>query len=202
MASIDTECESSSSVEGPLTLSATLDEKRREERSAQDNSAPEIQQESVNYLGYYSSHEQLMQQLILDHAKVTQEQIKEMVAKGMVHCRTHLLWNKLVAPQDCQGLTYAEFMELKGLARLHNLCDIQPSLGALLNQPLTWYQGLSKLLLAKYADQNRIYVSADGNIQHYVILHPRYVGAFMLLSMDMHTSRGVIIVVSKQWCKS
>lgn len=108
----------------------------------------------------------------------------------MVHCRTHLLWNKLVA-YDSSALTYAEFMELKGLARLENLCDMHPNLGSLLNQPLTWYQGLSKLLLAKYSDQHRVYISSDGNIQHYVVLHPRYVGAFMLLSMDLHTSRGV-----------
>lgn len=111
---------------------------------------------------------------------------------GMVHCRTHLLWNKLVA-WDANALTYAEFMELKGLARLENLCDLHPNLHSLLNQPFTWYQGLSKLLLTKYNDQHRTYISSDGNIQHYVILHPRYVGAFMLLSMDLHTSRGVSV---------
>lgn len=42
----------------------------------------EISQEFVNYLGYYSSHEQLMQQMILDKAIMTQKHIKDMVAKG------------------------------------------------------------------------------------------------------------------------
>lgn len=74
---------------------------------------------------------------------------------------------------------------------MENLCDVNPNLRSLLNQPLTWYQGLAKLLLSKYNDQNRSYISPDGNIQHHVILHPRYVGAFMMLSMDLHTSRGV-----------
>lgn len=42
----------------------------------------EIKQESVNYLGYYSSHEQLMQQLILDCANATQKKIGDMVMQG------------------------------------------------------------------------------------------------------------------------
>ncbi|KAJ8945629.1 hypothetical protein NQ314_009160 [Rhamnusium bicolor] len=161
--------------------------------SQQSSTIPyiEIYQESVNYLGYYSSHEQLMQQLILDKANMTQKHIKDMVAKGMIHCRTHLLWNRLISPQESQILSYDEFMELKGLAKLEHLCHMHPNLGPLLNQPLSWYQGLAKLLLVKYVDQYRSFISSDGNIQHYVILHPRYFGAFMLLSMDLHTSRGV-----------
>ncbi|KAJ8923504.1 hypothetical protein NQ315_010082 [Exocentrus adspersus] len=168
--------------------------------SQQSNSIPyiEIYQESVNYLGYYSSHEQLMQQLILDKAITTQKHIKDMVAKGMVHCRTHLLWNRLISPQDSNSLTYEEFMELKSLAKLDHLCNVHPNLGPLLNQPLSWYQGLAKLLLGKYVDQSRSFISADGNIQHYVILHPRYFGAFMLLSMDLHTSRGDLYAVYRE----
>lgn len=109
----------------------------------------------------------------------------------MVDCRTHLLWNKLVSPQESNQLTFNEFMELKNLARLESLCDIHQNLSFLLHQPLAWYQGLTKLLLIKYSDQNRTFVSEDGNIQHYVILHPRYDGAFILVSIDLHTSRGV-----------
>lgn len=52
--------------------------------SQHSNSLPyiELYQESVNYLGYYSSHEQLMQQLILDKANMIQKHIKDMVSKG------------------------------------------------------------------------------------------------------------------------
>ena len=57
-----------------------------ENRSERSDEQPvqqfEISQESVNYLGYYSSHEQLMQQMILEKAYTTQRHIKEMVAKG------------------------------------------------------------------------------------------------------------------------
>lgn len=53
-------------------------------------------QEAINYLGYYSSHEQLMQQLILEQADSAVQRIRAMVSQGMVHCRRHLLWNKLL----------------------------------------------------------------------------------------------------------
>lgn len=193
MNSSDTECETSGSTDVPF-LSSVFDETRTEKSEKRiEDSCSTIKQEPINYLGYFSSHEQVMRQLILDCAYMTQKQIRSMVAKGMVHCRTHLLWNKLVSCQESSALTYAEFMELKGLAKLESLSDMHPNLGSLLNQSLNWYQGLAKLLLVKYADHNRVYMSTDGNIIHYVILHQRYVGAFMLLSIDSHTSRGVSI---------
>lgn len=60
---------------------------------SQQSSIPhvEICQESVNYLGYYSSHEQLMHQLILDKAETTQKHIKDMVAKGKLAYLTLLI---------------------------------------------------------------------------------------------------------------
>nr|XP_023016879.1 KICSTOR complex protein SZT2-like [Leptinotarsa decemlineata] len=168
--------------------------------SQQSTSLPyvEINQESVNYLGYYSSHEQLMQQLILDKANTTQKHIKDMVEKGMVHCRTHLLWNRLISPHQSSALTYQEFLELKKFARLEHICHLYKSLGALLNQPLSWYQGLAKLLLVRYVDNHRTFMSPDGNIQHYVIMHQENFGAFMLLSVDFQTSRGGLYAVYRE----
>lgn len=42
----------------------------------------EIKQESVNYLGYYSSHEQLMQELMFGHANATRRKIQDIVKQG------------------------------------------------------------------------------------------------------------------------
>lgn len=155
----------------------------------------EIKQESVNYIGYYSSHEQLMQQLMMEQATSARHDIREMVTKGMVHCRTHLLWNRLVSHPDLNQLTYGEFMELRTLTQLENITQVEPTLKLLLDQPFSWYQGLSKLILAKYSDQHRLYVSPDGNTQHLVILHPRYNSTFIVTSVDLHTSRGVSIPI-------
>lgn len=114
---------------------------------------------------------------------------------GMVHCRTHLLWNKLILHQETNQLSYEEFTELTNFSKVENLCDLNQNLTSLLvHQPLTWYQGLTKLLLSKYQDQRRSYISPDGNVQHHVMLHQGYVGAFMMLKMDLHTNRGVCFI--------
>ncbi|KAL1492858.1 hypothetical protein ABEB36_011037 [Hypothenemus hampei] len=157
-----------------------------------------IMQEAVNYLGYYSPHEQIMQQLILDKAESIQKDIRDMVSKGMAHCRTSLLWNRMILPQDSTQLTFEEFIELKRLATLTPLAQLNPSLGPFLNQPLTWYQGLAKQLLGKYADLHRKFISDDKNIEYYVILHSRYYAAFMLLSIDHGTGRGEVYAVYRE----
>uniref|UniRef100_A0A1Y1NEI7 Uncharacterized protein n=1 Tax=Photinus pyralis TaxID=7054 RepID=A0A1Y1NEI7_PHOPY len=44
-----------------------------------------IKQESVNYLGYYSSHERMMQELILEQSCIGQKKIREIVSQGNDH---------------------------------------------------------------------------------------------------------------------
>lgn len=135
-----------------------------------------------------------MQQLIHTCAETTRTKIKNMISRGMVHCRTHLLWNKLVSKPETSQLTYAEFMELRDLTRLEKISDIEPLLKPLLmKQPISWFQQFAKILTAKYMDQHRYFVSPDGNVQHYVVLHPRYSGAFMMLSMNLHSGQRVSI---------
>jgi hypothetical protein len=72
---------------------------------------------------------------------------------------------------------------------------MDPRLSPLLCQPLSWYQALSKVLMAKYGDHCRVFMAPDGNAQHIVVLHPRYVEAFMMLSIDLNSSRGVSFVL-------
>lgn len=79
----DPEREASSSVELPTGDDESKNDKKAFVKDDKSYTARgEIKQESVNYLGYYSSHEQVMQQLILDCASATQKQINNMVAKG------------------------------------------------------------------------------------------------------------------------
>ena len=90
-----------------------------------------------------------------------------------------------------QSLSYAEFVELLRLARLESLSSIDARLTPFLTQPLSWYYSLARVLLSKYADHNRQFNAPDGSIQHIVILHPRYLDAFVMLSIDSQTSHGV-----------
>jgi hypothetical protein len=149
----------------------------------------QIRQESVNYLGYYSSHEQLMQQLIMSQATAAHRHISNMIEQGALDCRTHLLWNRLLESRST--LTYAEFAELCSLACVESLSKLDPRLTPLVNQPIAWYHGLAKLLQNKYQEYHKQFNAPDGNIMHHLILHPNYVQAFMMLTIDMHTSRGV-----------
>lgn len=157
--------------------------------SASSANLSQIRQESVNYLGYYSSHEQLMQQLIMAQASAAQQHIRSMIEQGALHCRTHLLWNRLLESRST--MTYAEFVELRSLACVEPLTRIDSRLNPLLNQPIGWYQALAKLLQNKYQEYHKQFNAPDGNLTHHLVLHPNYVQAFMMLTIDLHTSRGV-----------
>lgn len=149
----------------------------------------QIRQESVNYLGYYSSHEQLMQQMIMSQAQAATARITTMIKDGALQCRTHLLWNKLL--ENRSTMNYIEFTELCTLAQVEPLSKLDPRLSPLLNQPLNWYQSLSKVLINKYQDHHKLFNAPDGNVTHIVVLHPSYLQAFMMLTIDLHTTRGV-----------
>ncbi|XP_066587997.1 KICSTOR complex protein SZT2-like [Prorops nasuta] len=153
----------------------------------------EIRQESINYLGYYSSHEQLMQQMMMTQAQVARHDITDMIKRGASQCRTHLLWNKLLESKS--SMAYTEFMELCSLAHVESLSKLDPRLSPLVNQPISWYQALSKILQNKYQECHKQFNTPDGNITHHLILHPRFLQAFMMLTIDLHTSRGELCAV-------
>lgn len=153
----------------------------------------QIRQESINYLGYYSSHEQLMQQLIMSQAQAAREHITSMIEQGALHCRTHLLWNKLLESKSTMSL--AEFTELRSLSCVEPLTTLDSRLSPLVSQPVTWYQALAKVLQNKYQEYHKQFNTPDGNVTHHLILHPSYVQAFMMLTIDLHTSRGVSIMI-------
>ncbi|XP_076669350.1 KICSTOR complex protein SZT2 isoform X3 [Andrena cerasifolii] len=157
----------------------------------------QIRQESINYLGYYSSHEQLMQQTIMSQANAARTHILNMVDRGALQCKTHLLWNKLL---ECKSaMNYKEFSELCSLAHVESLSNLDPRLGPFLNQPISWYQTLSKVLQNKYQEHHKQFNTPDGNITHLLILHPSLFQGFMMLTIDLHASKGDLCAV---YCKS
>lgn len=176
----------------PLTQNSNMP--NTSSASSSSSSSPhlmQIRQESVNYLGYYSSHEQLMQQMIMSQAQAARQHITSMVERGALQCRTHLLWDKLL--ENKSSMTYSEFKELCSLAHVEPLPNLDPRLNLLVNQPVSWYQALSKVLQNKYQEHHKQFITSDGNITHHLILHPTLLQAFMMLTIDLHTSRGVSI---------
>lgn len=152
----------------------------------------QIRKESINYLGYYSSHEQLMQQTIMSQANAARIHIMNMIKRGALECRTHLLWNKLLEGKS--AMNYIEFSELCSLAHVEPLSNMDPRLKPFINQPVSWYQALSKVLQNKYQEHHKQFNTPDGNISHLLILHPNFFQVFMMLTIDLHASRGVCII--------
>ncbi|XP_043250268.1 KICSTOR complex protein SZT2-like isoform X1 [Colletes gigas] len=157
----------------------------------------QIRQESINYLGYYSSHEQLMQQTIMSQADAARMHILNMVDRGALQCKTHLLWNKLLESKS--AMNYMEFSELCSLAHVEPLSHLDPRLRPFFNQPLSWYQTLSKVLQNKYQEHHKQFNTSDGNITHLLILHPSFFQVFMMLTINLHASKGDLYAV---YCKS
>ena len=75
-----------------------------------------IRQESVNYIGYHSEHDEIMKNVIMAEASNAEKRILETVSVAIFDCRRDQLWQKLLL---CHGtkdqavqLSYEEFTEL------------------------------------------------------------------------------------------
>ena len=154
-----------------------------------------IRQEVINYLGYYTKHEQDMQSMMSEQSKKAEEMIRSIVNQAKVHCRRDTLWQRLQQNPSSQPssspLTYSEFRELLSLSYTEPVSSSEPQLVPLLAQPVGWYQGLAKLLLTRYPETQRHFSSPDGTVQHVVILNQRLHATAMMLSWDLHADKAV-----------
>uniref|UniRef100_A0A0N7ZXW0 Protein SZT2 n=1 Tax=Daphnia magna TaxID=35525 RepID=A0A0N7ZXW0_9CRUS len=150
-----------------------------------------IRQEVINYLGYYTKHEQDMQSMMSEQAKKAEDLIRAIVNQAKVHCRRDTLWQRLQQSpaSSSTNLTYLEFRELLTLSHTEPISSGEPQLVPLLAQPVSWYQGLAKLLLSRYPENHRHYSSADGKIQYVIVLNQRLPGTAMMLSCDVHADK-------------
>lgn len=90
-------------------------------------------------------------------------------------------------------LSYIELFEMKDLAYIQSFLELDVRLSPMLTQPASWYQGLMKILMAKYSDRYKLFSSSDNNNQHLLILHPRFLDGFVMLSLDLNNNVGVSI---------
>lgn len=155
-----------------------------------------IRQEVINYLGYYTKHEQDMQSMMSEQAKKAEDLIRAIVNQAKVHCRRDTLWQRL--QQQTNGLTYTEFRELLTLSHSEPVSSSEPQLVPLLAQPVSWYQGLAKVLLSRYPETQRHFSSMDGAIQYVVILNPRLSATAMMLFWDIHADRAELSALCRE----
>jgi len=145
-----------------------------------------IRRESVNYVGYYSAHEETMKSVIQSQANDGVEHVSHIFNGAMVDCRRDQLWQKLLLDRgpNCPSLSHVEFLELISLVHHQTLDKIDPRLSPLMEKPINWYQGLSKVLMNKYGDLSRQFSSEDGSVHHTVVLNKDNFATFALLSVD------------------
>lgn len=131
--------------------------------------------------------------MMSEQSKKAEEIIRAIANQAKVHCRRDTLWQRLQQspPSAYAGLTYTEFRELLTLSHTEPVSSSEPQLVPLLAQPVSWYQGLAKLLLSRYPETQRHFSSADGAVQYVVILNPRLPATAMLLYWDANADRAV-----------
>jgi len=50
-------------------------------------------------MGYFSNHEQMMQQIVTEQSEWAEKFIRKIISKAAVDCRRDLLWQTLLVPE-------------------------------------------------------------------------------------------------------
>ena len=159
-------------------------------KSRQDD----IQSENVNWIGYYSTHEQSMESMMRLQASNTETELVGVFRKASVHCRRDQLWKSL-HDAECD---YEDFSEL--LAFVHT----EPIHAPLLRKRLDmgdskgqrdWFKALMKLLSSKYAQNHRWLQSMD--TEHLVILSQHNMDMALVVTMDLHSGLADLNVINR-----
>ena len=80
----------------------------------------------MNYVGYYSQHEETMKTVIQNQAQSGEDKVKEIFEGAMVDCRRDQLWQKLLFDRGSgsatvPNLSHLEFLELISLVHHETL---------------------------------------------------------------------------------
>ena len=67
-----------------------------------------------------------------------------------------------------QRMTFAEFCELLPMVVCQSLYEIDPELSPIHHMPISWYQGLAKVLINKNTLEHRVFTSPDELIKYVV----------------------------------
>ncbi|GFT28929.1 KICSTOR complex protein SZT2 [Nephila pilipes] len=162
--------------------------------------------EDVMYLGYYSSQETMMQQVLNQQADAARIHLKQVVQQASIHCRRDFLWSSLLprtlkeenSSKDHSLSSYAEFAELLELVSTMPMDVIDSKLQFLINMHISWYTGLAPVLKAKYADSHREFISPDNLSLYVVVTNNKCPDCFMLLTIDTQANRAELCLVFRE----
>ncbi|RWS15051.1 protein SZT2-like isoform X7 [Dinothrombium tinctorium] len=151
--------------------------------------------EEVCYLGYFSSHETTMLQLLKEKAEAAHKHLGEIVTQAAIHCRRDHLW--YVLNQENTSLSYAQFNELLGLVYIKPFSEIDSCFTTFMNMHFSFYQNLAKSLNLKYGSNHKQFNSLDLKIVKHIYFY-KNIDGFMLLSLNCETQTAEINLVVKE----
>ncbi len=124
--------------------------------------------EEITYLGYFSSHETMMLQILHDKAKDTENQLADAVKLAAIDCRRDYLWSCLLPRKNADNedinLNIKEFNELLSLVKIIRLDQYDSDLLPFIGLHISWYQGLAKTLVNKFGMNHRNFSSPDAKL--------------------------------------
>lgn len=174
-----------------------------------------ICEEEVAYLGYYSSHETLMQKVMSEQAAAVSDHLRQVVAQASLHCRRDYLWKCLMSrhknsddasSSSMRGggesatrppISYAELMELLSYVKMVPLDQVDPQLAPLLSSHFGWYRSLVQVL-RRSADCHCVFVSPDNATQYLVVMSPSCADSFVLLMTNNQLGRADLQLVHRE----
>ncbi|CAL1272334.1 unnamed protein product [Larinioides sclopetarius] len=162
--------------------------------------------EDVMYLGYYSSQETMMQQVLQNQADTARTHLKEIVEQAAFDCRRDFLWSSLLprslkdesSSKDHSLSSYAEFTELLEYVTVRPLSTVDPRLNPFMIMHISWYTTLASVLKAKYADSHREFVSPDNNSLYVAVTSNSCPDVFILLTVDTRANRSNLCLVFRE----
>ncbi|CAG7825302.1 unnamed protein product [Allacma fusca] len=175
-----------------------------------------IKEEQVNYMGYFSSHEQMMQTIVNEQVVEIEKEINGIVSKASIDCRRDLLWQRLLvggqideknsknkkedlnSRETVGALTYWEFSEMLELVQVRSLSEMDTRLTSLLKQPITFYENLLRLLTIKHEQFYRYFVAPDKSTRQMAIFSPNVQQSVVMIDINLDKLTADLSVVFKE----
>lgn len=118
---------------------------------------PKIEEENINYLGYYNSHEIAMLNILEEKVDHTKRQLLALIELAEIDCRRDFLWASLMrntnSPESV--ISVEELNELLSLVKSIRIDEYDSSLKQFYSFNYQWYKRLAQKLELKFDSTHR-----------------------------------------------
>ncbi|XP_041357997.1 KICSTOR complex protein SZT2-like isoform X2 [Gigantopelta aegis] len=174
-----------------------------------------VRQEDVNYLGFSNVHQAPIYDMVQNEVQAGRDKIEQMVQLSRVKCSLDYLWKRMLSKEgdirkkkrseteesrdgSLKSLSFDEFKELLRMVALTPLSEIDAQLIPFMNMSFAWYYSLLDVLISRYPDTHRCFVSTDNQQKYILVLNPNYLDMFMMMSLDFRLERAELCMVLRE----